>query len=76
MNYSPSIETLDRLYNTGTISRATYQKWRAVWLWAAPHYGGDYGRVHDRYYEKYGRCRYWQRIRKVRTFMATLPPIA
>ena len=55
-------------YQTGRISRHQWQQYRAVWNWSANRFGGNAGRSQERYYQRYGSERYWQRIDAVKRY--------
>ena len=59
-------QTACDLYQAGRVSRRQWQEYRAVWRWSANRFGGDAGRAQERFYQRYGSERYWQRIDAVK----------
>ena len=55
-------------YQAGRVSRRQWQQYRAVWSWSANRFGGDAGRAQERFYQRYGSDRYWQRIDAVKRY--------
>ena len=55
-------------YQAGRVTRRQWQQYRAVWGWSANRFGGDAGRAQERFYQRYGSDRYWQRIDAVKRY--------
>ena len=63
-------------YQSGLVSRRDWQIYSSVWSWSADRYGGRAGRVQERFYQRHGSDRYWQRIAEVRAYGVRLGLIA
>lgn len=73
-----SYNQAERRWRDGWISYEVFWAYDAVWRWIAPRMGGEAGRKHDRFYERYGKVKYYARINKVRAAFGceplTFPP--
>jgi hypothetical protein len=64
-----SYNDAERQRRFGLVSDRDWREFQFFWLWAAPRFGGDAGRRHDRAHARLGDQRYWRRLARVRALL-------
>lgn len=64
-----SFQDADRQRRFGLVADRDWREFLFFWLWAAPRFGGDAGRRHDRAHARLRDQRYWRLLARVRRLL-------
>jgi hypothetical protein len=55
------------------LTSAQFRIYKYVWNWSAPRFHGAIGRIHDDFYAKHGKEKYYNRINRIRQIFGMKP---
>lgn len=53
-------------------SQSAVRLYRPLWIWSAPRFGGEVGRVHDKAYSRLGQGMYNKRIERAKARISAI----